>query len=92
MRRLPIIGIIVCWITWLTTLTSVEAQPALQPIGQWRDHLNFADTRQIIQGDQLYIATPTHVFAIDTEKEITSYSKSSGLNDIGVAAIGWDGN
>ncbi|MCA6481884.1 MAG: hypothetical protein IM540_02400 [Chitinophagaceae bacterium] len=91
MRRLPIIGIIVCWITWLTTLTSVEAQPALQPIGQWRDHLNFADTRQIIQGDQLYIATPTHVFAIDTEKEITSYSKSSGLNDIGVAAIGWDG-
>ncbi len=78
-------------LTLLSGLIELSAQPPLQPIGQWRDHLNFADTRQIIQGDQLYIATPTHVFAIDSEQEISSYSKSAGLNDIGVAAIGWDG-
>jgi ligand-binding sensor domain-containing protein len=83
--------ILICLIV-LSGSKHLAAQPPLQPIGQWRDHLNFSDTRQIVKGDQLYIATATHIFALDTDREITSYSKSTGLNDLGVAAIGWDNN
>ena len=78
------------WLICLSVSLSAFAQPALPPIGQWRDHLNFSDTRQVVKGDRLYIATATHIFALDADKEISSYSKASGLNDIGVAAIGWD--
>ena len=91
MHGLRINRILCSWLTCLSVSLSAFAQSTLPPIGQWRDHLNFSDTRQVIKGDRLYIATATHVFAIDTDKEISSYSKASGLNDIAVAAIGWDG-
>lgn len=91
MKIQPFFVVIGGWLTCLTGYTPAWAQPTLPPIGQWRDHLNFSDTRQLVRGDQLYAATATHVFAIDEDKEISSFSKASGLNDIGVAAIGWDG-
>ncbi len=91
MKIKPFFVVIGGWLTCLTGYTPAWAQPTLPPIGQWRDHLNFSDTRQLVRGDQLYAATATHVFAIDEDKEVSSFSKASGLNDIGVAAIGWDG-
>ncbi len=60
------------------------------PIGNWREHLNYQNTIQVVKGNQLYCATKTNIFSIDDKGEITRYSKTNGLNDIGVNAIGWD--
>jgi len=66
------------------------AQSPIPPIGYWRDHLNYSDTRQVVKGDKIYAATATHVFAIDANKEYETYSKINSLNDLGVAGICWD--
>jgi len=66
------------------------AQSPIPPIGYWRDHLNYSDTRQVVKGDKIYASTATHVFAIDANKEYETYSKINSLNDMGVAGICWD--
>jgi ligand-binding sensor domain-containing protein len=68
--------------------TIVSAQ--VPPVGQWREHLNYQQTIQVVKGDQLYCATTKALFSIDNRDEITRYSKVTGLNDIGVRCIGWD--
>lgn len=60
------------------------------PIGQWREHLNFQQTIQVVKGSQLYCATNKALFSIDDNNELTRYSKVTGLNDIGLRCIGWD--
>jgi len=60
------------------------------PIGTWREHLNYQNTIQVVKGNELYCATNTNLFSVDDKSEITRYSKTNGLNDIGVNAIGWD--
>ena len=66
------------------------AQSPIPPIGYWRDHLNYSDTRQVVKGDKIYAATATHVFAIDANKEYETFSKINSLNDLGVSGICWD--
>lgn len=66
------------------------AQSPIPAIGYWRDHLNYSDTRQVVNGDKIYAATATHLFSIDTEKQFETYSKVNALNDIGVQRICWD--
>jgi hypothetical protein len=66
------------------------AQNNLPPIGNWREHFNYQNTIAVIQGDKLYCATSNNVFSIDATNEIERYSKVTGLNDVGVSAIGWD--
>lgn len=67
---------------------AVTAQ--IPPIGQWREHLNYQQTIQVVKGDQLYCATTKALFSIDDKNELTRYSKVTGLNDIGIRCIGWD--
>lgn len=69
---------------------SCFSQNPIPPIGQWREHLNYQNTIQVIKGDQLYCATATNVFSVNDKQEITRYSKVTGLNDINVQCIGWD--
>ena len=76
---MPLFAVVIC-----------SAQSPLPAIGYWRDHLNYTDVRQLQMGDKLYAATATHVFAVDSDKEYTSYSKVNSLHDIGVKKIGWD--
>lgn len=66
------------------------AQKAPVPIGQWREHLNYQTTFQVVKGDKIYAATEAAIFAVDTDSEITRYNKINRLNDIGVQQIGWD--
>ena len=66
------------------------AQNPIPPIGQWREHLNYQNTIQVVKGNQLYCATNTNLFAIDANNEFERFSKVTGLNDIGVQCIGWD--
>jgi hypothetical protein len=68
----------------------LPAQNLIPPIGQWREHLNYQQTIQVVNGDKIYCATNTNLFSVDSHKEIERYSKVSGLNDVGVQCIGWD--
>lgn len=67
---------------------SVFAQ--VPPIGQWREHLNYQQTIQVVKGDRLYCATTQALFSLNDKNELSRYSKVTGLTDIGVRAIGWD--
>ncbi len=62
----------------------------LPPVGQWREHLNYQQTIQVVKGNQLYCATTKALFSLDDKNELTRYSKVTGLNDIGIRCIGWD--
>ena len=66
------------------------SQNLIPPIGQWREHLNYQQTIQVVKGDKLYCATTTNLFSLDADNDIERYSKVTGLNDIGVQCIGWD--
>ena len=70
--------------------TTAFAQNSLPPIGQWREHLNYQSTIQVLKGDDIYCATANSLFSVDTNNEVQRYSKVTGLNDIGIQAIGWD--
>jgi len=72
-----------------STITAFAQNP-IPPIGQWREHLNYQGTTQVLKGDQLYCATTTNLFSIDADNEFERFSKITGLNDIGVQCIGWD--
>jgi hypothetical protein len=73
-----------------STLLNLSAQNTIPPIGQWREHLNYQQTIQVVNGDKIYCATNTNLFSVDPNKETERYSKVSGLNDVGVQSIGWD--
>ncbi len=67
------------------------AQLPLPPIGQWREHVTYQNTIQVVEGaDAVYCATTNNVFSVDGSNTINRFSKVTGLNDIGVSAIGWD--
>ncbi|HVZ25634.1 MAG TPA: two-component regulator propeller domain-containing protein [Sediminibacterium sp.] len=68
----------------------LQSQSQVPPIGEWRDHLNYQQAFQIVQGDQLYCAVSDALFAIDAQDNITRYNKTTGLSDVPIACIGWD--
>jgi ligand-binding sensor domain-containing protein len=65
------------------------AQNSIPPIGNWREHLPYQHCIQVVNGDKLYAATEDAVFSIQTD-QISRYSKMTGLNDMGIAALNWD--
>ena len=72
-------------------LLSVFAQSQPPPIGQWREHLNYQHTTQVVKGNnRIYCAAGTHVFSVDASGEAERYTRVTGLNDIDVSCIGWD--
>lgn len=76
------------WLLCMIVCNTIEAQTP--PIGQWREHLNYQQTIQVIKGDRLYCATTQALFSINEKDEVERFSKVTGLNDIGISAIGWD--
>ena len=79
-----------CILVFLILPLFTFSQSLIPPIGQWRDHLNYQHTLQVLRGDKLYCATTTNLFSISFDNEIEQYSKVTGLNDLGVQCIGWD--
>ena len=75
---------------FFTFYTSLHAQNALVPIGNWREHLNYASAQAVVKGDKIYCATNNNVFNVDADNNATRYSKVNGLSDFGVSAIAWD--
>lgn len=76
------------WLLCMIVFNTIEAQTP--PIGQWREHLNYQQTIQVIKGDRLYCATTQALFSVNEKDEVERFSKVTGLNDIGISAIGWD--
>lgn len=68
----------------------MNAQKQPVPIGQWREHLNYQKSIQVIKGDLIYAATNDAVFSVDANQEISRYHKVNGLSDVGIQQIGWD--
>ena len=67
------------------------AQSTLQPIGQWREHLSYNNAIQVVSaGTKVFCATINNVYSVDATNTIERFSKVTGLNDIGVSAIGFD--
>lgn len=84
----PFLFLVFQWLLCLIVFNTIKAQTP--PIGQWREHLNYQQTIQVIKGDRLYCATTQTVFSINEKDEAERFSKVTGLNDIGISAIGWD--
>ncbi len=86
-RRTIFTSFLLCCIS-LFSITNAYAQ--IPPIGQWREHLNYQKAIQVIKGDRIYCATAQALFTINEKNEAQRFSKVTGLNDIGISAIGWD--
>lgn len=71
-------------------VSQLAAQNAIPPVGEWRDHLNSQQTTQVVKGDKLYCAAGSHVFYLTDKNETGRFSKTSGLNDVGIQCIGWN--
>lgn len=67
-----------------------SAQNSIPPIGDWRDHLNSQQTSQVIKGDNIYCSANNHIFYLTDKNETGRFSKTNGLNDVGIQYLGWD--
>jgi ligand-binding sensor domain-containing protein len=68
----------------------VFSQNPIPPIGQWRDHLNYQQTIQVLKADKIFCAAGTGLFSVDADEGIERFNKITGLNDVSVQCIGWD--
>lgn len=76
---------------WLPSFCYAAISMAqMPPVGQWREHLNYQQTIQVVKGDRIYCATAQALFAVNEKNEAERFSKVTGLNDIGISTIGWD--
>jgi len=71
-------------------ITDSRAQSMLGAIGQWREQYNNKSVQHIIKGDKIYGATTHQLFSIDNKNNIEWLGKSTGLNEIEIAAMAWD--
>lgn len=78
-----------CALIFISFLES-HGQPALQPVGQWREHLPYQNVIEVESaGEKIFAATPYTIFSVQGD-EITRYNKTTGLSEVGVNAIAWD--
>ncbi|WP_353721979.1 T9SS type A sorting domain-containing protein [Dyadobacter sp. 676] len=70
---------------------ALRSRGQVLPLGQWQNHFNYLSAKQVVQaGSQIYCASYNGLFAVDTKTgEIRQYSKSEGLSNTGVAAMGY---
>jgi len=68
------------------------AQSAPQPVGAWREHLPYHSTIDVTASEnKIFAATPYSLFSVDVQtKEVTRYSKISGLSETGISALQFD--
>ena len=73
-------------------LGALIAYPQTPPIGSWRDHLPYHQAMGVIgTGEKIYCATPYSLFYVDlSDNSINRLSKTNGLSETGISAIGYD--
>lgn len=70
--------------------TPLKAQIA---VGDWREHLPYAQTIAVVEGDQnrIYCATPFSLFFVDrTDWSVQRMSRVTGLSDVSISSINYD--
>jgi len=72
---------------------NAQQQTTLAAIGQWRDHLPYQSTIDLVKTEtKVYCATPYGLFAVDlADNETERLNKTNGLSDIGISRIYYDG-
>src|SRR5688572_20821472 len=70
----------------------VLAQNTFPPIGLWREHLPYQGSMGVTaSANKVYSATPYSLFSVDlATKEISRYSKVSGLSETAINTISFD--
>jgi hypothetical protein len=63
-----------------------------EPIGKWREHLEFGPAKEIVFAkDKYYVASTWGIYSVTYEENlIERYSKITGLSDLGVKTIQYD--
>lgn len=84
------IYVLFCILSSIFCPPHLQAQSSLPSIGNWREHLSYLNTIQIVKGNKIFCATNNNVFSIDSTGTIERDSKTNGLSDVGVSGIGWD--
>ena len=76
----------------LILLQVIDAQAQDRPIGQWRSHMPYKTAVSIAtDGITVYVATKNSFYTYGiADEELTTYSKVSGMSDVGMAKIGHD--
>lgn len=61
-------------------------------VGEWRDHLNYNNTIDLIEkDDRIIVASTTALFYMDkSTKELTRFSTLDGLSEIEISSIAYD--
>ena len=65
------------------------AEAQLQPLGQWREHLDFNQGLQVSAGNgKVFVSSKFGIYTVTTDDlNIERFSKINGLNDIGVRTL-----
>lgn len=70
---------------------TLQTTAQLQPIGQWREHMDYRSGKRVaLAGDKVITATEFGAYIVSrTDGEITRLSKVSGLSDVGVRTLNY---
>ena len=62
------------------------------PIGSWESHFSYRSAKQVLKvRNKLFCSSYNGLFSIDPNNDqITIFSKSTGLNDVGISAMAYD--
>lgn len=73
----------------LFLLVAAAGNAQLQPVGEWREHLEFQPALRVTTSDEhIYLASKFGIFRAGiTDNNIERFSKVNGLNDIGISTI-----
>lgn len=73
----------------LILLTSAQVMAQLQPVGQWREHLEYKSTLRVTQSaGKIFAAGKFGAYSVTkADGEIERQNKVTGLNDIGIRSI-----
>ena len=81
---------------WLYILIGViglaaplQAQLQLGQVGSWRAHFSNESIRQVIKGDELYVAAANQIIQIDAKKQVSYLNTTTGLHATGIHKIAW---
>jgi len=80
-----------CVFTFLLFTFALSSQSQIK-IGEWREHLPYKKAKSmLVGGDNLYCLTESGLFSYSfIDNEIAAYSKTKGLSESEISAIGWE--
>jgi hypothetical protein len=77
------------WFLFNTLVCVAQVAAQLQPVGRWREHLEFQPASRVTMGDDaVFVASKFGIYSVTlADNIIERYSKISGLNDIGISTL-----